>query len=104
MLVKAMSDLQNKPGKTASENILQARIGMWPHENHQNQCKEPQEQAFHPASTLSDVCVLSSAAGKKHLLLRILMPGIHKYLRSCLALRKCHPVQPQSVLWAETEC
>ena len=27
-----------------------------------------------------------------------------QYLHGCLALRRCHPLQPQSPLWSETGC
>ena len=71
------------------------------------QQKHRKELRWNRLNTQSVLCAMnlySACSTQIHKTLRILEDRNMQYLQCCLALRRCHPLQPQSPLWSETGC
>ena len=71
------------------------------------QQKHRKELRWNRLNTLRVLCAVNlcfPCSTQIHKMFRILMGRHAQYLQGCLALRRCHPLQPQRPLWSETGC
>ena len=71
------------------------------------QQKHRKELRWNRLNTFRVLCAVNlcfACSTQIHKTLWILMGRHAQYLHGCLALRRCHPLQPQSPLWSETGC